>query len=80
MCYLKALRRMNDPSCRNICFSIASMYKGWDNDILCFSRSMNESFLVVRSAKVCIAAVDSTGKLGVVYKEFQKTFFTFLEK
>ena len=78
--YLKALSRVNDPSCQNICFGIASIYKGWDNDILCFRRSMNEFFLVVRPAEVCITAIDSTGKFGVIYKEFQKTFFMFLEK
>lgn len=43
-------------------------------------KNMNERFLMDRSAEVCITAIDSTGKLGVVYKEFQKTLFTFLEK
>jgi hypothetical protein len=37
---------------------------------------MNEAFLMNRSAEVCITPVYSSGKFGVVYKEFQDTFFT----
>ena len=44
------------------------------------TKNMDGCFLVDRTAEVCITAIDCTGKFGVVYEEFQKTFFTLLEK